>query len=136
MHAVPIHKSAIVQTAPRTTKGAKRAATIATFGTHHASALVRTLASQSREVLTVSLAMRSSRTTRALRLNWGTPHRAKRTEHTTIARLRPECRAAAATFVEELAGVGRHSFHLGRAAARASDEGFEDYLALLDCHRA
>jgi hypothetical protein len=30
--------------------GVKRAATIATFGTHHASALVRTFASQSREV--------------------------------------------------------------------------------------
>src|SRR5882672_4702961 len=62
--------------------------------------------------------MTASRPTRARRLNWGTRHRAKRTEHTTIARLRPECRTAAATFVEELAGVGRHSFHLGRAAAR------------------
>jgi hypothetical protein len=50
MHAVPIHTSAIVQTAPRTATGVKRAVTMAAFGSHHASALVRAFASQSREV--------------------------------------------------------------------------------------
>src|SRR5260370_16459802 len=78
--------------------------------------------------------MRSTRTavsraplTRALSLNRRTGHRAIGTEHTAIARFWPQLRAAAAAFVKELAGIGRHAFRFCRAAMRASDEGFKDH---------
>ena len=43
-----------------------------------------------------------------LLLDRWTRHRAVRTEHTTIARLGPQYRAAAWTLVEKLTGRGRH----------------------------
>src|SRR5258708_13529146 len=65
--------------------------------------------------------------TRALSLNRLTGHRAIGTEHTAIARFWPQLRAAAAAFVKELAGIGRHAFRFCRAAMRARDEGFKDH---------
>src|SRR5258707_15459719 len=65
--------------------------------------------------------------TRALSLNRRTGHRAIGTEHTAIARFWPQLRAAAAAFVKELAGIGRHAFRFCRAAMRGSDEGFKDH---------
>ena len=58
MHAVPIQMSAMVQMTVRTGTGTNRPARIAALGIHHANRLARGLRSQSRELWTVSLAMR------------------------------------------------------------------------------
>jgi hypothetical protein len=54
-------------------------------------------------------------------------HRAIGAEHATISLLRTQCRAAAGTFVKELAGIGRHGFRFGGSATRAGDNGFKDH---------
>src|SRR5574337_376516 len=52
-------------------------------------------------------------------------HRAKRTEHTTISRLRAQQRMTGRALVIELAGIRWHGFLLGMTAARAGQHGFE-----------
>jgi hypothetical protein len=63
------------------------------------------------------------------RLHRWAANRAERTEHAAVTRLRLQPAATTAAIVEELAGVPRHEFCLGMAAARAGDRAFED-----QCH--
>jgi hypothetical protein len=50
MHAVPIQMRAMIQITARKDTGTNKPASMAALGTHHASKLVCTLPSQSREV--------------------------------------------------------------------------------------
>jgi hypothetical protein len=68
---------------------------------------------------------------RTLSLNRWARHRAIRAEHAAIALLWTQRRAAADTFVEELAGINRHGFRFGGSAMRASDNAFKDHGAYL-----
>jgi hypothetical protein len=68
---------------------------------------------------------------RTLSLNRWARHRAIRAEHAAIALPRSQRRAAADTFVEELAGISRHGFRFGGSAMRAGDNAFKDHGAYL-----
>src|SRR5262249_50221350 len=114
--------------------GMKRVATITAFGIHHANALVRELVSQSRELWTTPFAIRLSGTartgaslTRTLGLDRRARNRAIGTEHATIARLRPQCRAAAGAGIEKPAGIGRHGLRFRGGAMRAGDDRFKNH---------
>src|SRR5262245_25257951 len=138
MHAVPIQMRAMIHTPVRAGGGMKRATTMAAFGIHHAKALVRGLLSQSRELWTISFAMTArlcgtagsgARLTRTLGLDRRARNRAIRTEHATIARLRPQRRAAAGTGIEKLAGIGRHGLRFRGGAMRTGDDRLKDHGA-------
>jgi hypothetical protein len=60
-------------------------------------------------------------------------HRAIRTEHAAIARLRLQLGATARALVEKTAGIRRHAFRFLRAAMWARDEGFEDHAHHVRC---
>jgi hypothetical protein len=68
---------------------------------------------------------------RTLSLNRWARHRAIRAEHAAIALPWMQRRAAADTFVEELAGINRHGFRFGGSAMRAGDNAFKDHGAYL-----
>jgi hypothetical protein len=53
------------------------------------------------------------------RSDWGTLYRTIGTKDAAVARLGAKERFKANAFVEELTGVGRHRFALGKAANRA-----------------
>ncbi len=67
------------------------------------------------------------RVTRTRGLNRRTRNRAVGTEHTTIAWLRPQRRAAASACIEKLARIGGHGLRFRDGATRTSDDGFEDH---------
>src|SRR5262245_52057868 len=134
MHAVPIQTSAMIHVPVRADGGKKSAATMIAFGIHHANALVRGLLSQSPELWTISFAMKlsgtarsSARLTRTLGLDRRAWNRAIGTEHATIARLRPQCRAAAGAYIEKLARIGRHGLRFRGGAMRTGDDRFKDH---------
>src|SRR5215831_7607066 len=72
-------------------------------------------------------AARSPGLARTLCLDRWARHRAIGTEHAAITLARTQHRAAAGTSVEELAGIGRHSFRFGGSAKRAGDNALKHH---------
>jgi hypothetical protein len=66
-------------------------------------------------------------TARTHGLNRRARNRAVGTEHTTIARLRPQRRAAATACIEKLARIGRHGLRFRGGTMRTSDDGFKNH---------
>src|SRR5215472_17721764 len=66
------------------------------------------------------------------RLYRRTRHRSVGAEHAAIARLGAQEFAAARTFVEILARIGRHGLGLRRTAGRAGDRGIRDHSRFLN----
>src|SRR5713101_8813881 len=73
----------------------------------------------------------SSGFTGALGLDRRAWHRTVGAEHATVTLLRTQHRAAPGALVEELAGVGRHTFRFGGSGKRACDDRFKDHSACL-----
>src|SRR6516162_1506082 len=65
---------------------------------------------------------------RALGLDRRARNRAVGTEHTTVAWLGPQRRAAAGTSIEKLAGVGWHCLRFRGGAMRTGNHGFKNHV--------
>src|ERR1051326_4330108 len=75
-------------------------------------------------------ARRRARLPRTLGPDRRTRHRTVGAKDATIARLRPQPRAATRALVIEPTGIGRHRLGLGRSAIRAGNDRFEDHGSL------
>ena len=102
------------------------------------TSLVRGLLSQSRELPTALSAILSPTAgtcadlARTLCLNWRTGYRAVGAEYAAVTLLRSQHRAAAGALVENLAGVGRHGFHLSGGAMRAGNNRLKEHVDFLE----
>jgi hypothetical protein len=138
MDAVPIQFSEVTQIAIRTGTGAIRPAITVIQGIPHATASCAGFAANpvrfGRYCVSQWLcaaAASGARLARTLGLDRRARNRAVGTEHATVARLRPQHRAAAGAAIDNLAGVRRHGLRFRGGAIRTGDDGFTDHRSSL-----